>query len=50
MNASAGFTTRFSKWLTWNTSLLDRYLNHPAPGRKTNDFVYSTGLGVVFGK
>ncbi len=49
-NADISANTKISKWLTWNLALSDRYLNDPAPGRKTNDFLYSTGLGVTFGK
>jgi hypothetical protein len=45
MNADAAATTQLTKWLTWNISLSDRYLSNPAPGFKTNDFLYSTGLG-----
>lgn len=50
MNADLGASTKLKKWLTWNLSLSDRYLNHPAPGRKTNDFLYTTGLGISFAK
>jgi hypothetical protein len=50
MNSGVGAATKISKWLTWNVSLSDRYLNHPAPGRKTNDFLYTTGLGITFAK
>ena len=49
INFDTGTSTKLAKWLTWNVTLSDRYLNHPAPGRKTNDFLYTTGLGVVFG-
>jgi len=49
VNFDVGASTKISKWLNWNISLSDRYLNHPAPGRKTNDFLYTTGLGVTFG-
>jgi putative salt-induced outer membrane protein len=45
MNADAGATTQLTKWLNWNVSLSDRYLSNPVPGRKKNDFLYSTGLG-----
>ena len=38
----------FITWLTWNLSLSDRYLSNPVPGRKTNDFLYTTGLGIAF--
>jgi len=50
MNFDIGASTKISKWLTWNLALSDRYLNHPAPGRKTNDFLYTTGLGITFAK
>jgi len=50
MNFDTGATTKFSKWLNWNVSLSDRYLNHPAPGRKTNDLLYTTGLGITFAR
>jgi hypothetical protein len=45
MNADLGATTQLTKWLNWNVSLSDRYLSDPVPGRKKNDFLYSTGLG-----
>jgi putative salt-induced outer membrane protein YdiY len=50
MNFDVGASTKISKWLTWNVSLSDRYLNNPAPGRKTNDLLYTTGLGITFAK
>lgn len=49
-NFDIGLSTKLSKWLNWNVSLSDRYLNHPAPGRKTNDFLYTTGLGISFAR
>lgn len=50
VNFDVGASTKLSKWLNWNVSLSDRYLNHPAPGRKTNDLLYTTGLGITFTK
>ena len=50
MNFDVGASTKIAKWLTWNVSLSDRYLNHPAFGRKTNDFLYTTGLGITFAR
>ena len=50
VNFDVGASTKVSKWLNWNVSLSDRYLNHPAPGRKTNDFLYTTGLGIAFAR
>ncbi len=40
--------TQVKKWLTWNVTLSDRYLSDPVPGRKTNDVIYSTGVGIAF--
>ena len=48
MNFDAGATAQLKKWLTWNVTLSDRYLSDPVPGRKTNDVIYSTGLGIAF--
>ena len=48
VNFDLGLSTKLTKWLSWNMSVSDRYLNHPAPGRKTNDFLYTTGLGINF--
>jgi putative salt-induced outer membrane protein YdiY len=50
VNFDVGASTKLSKWLTWNVSLSDRYLNHPAPDRKTNDFLYTTGVGITFAR
>jgi putative salt-induced outer membrane protein YdiY len=41
-------TTKISRWLSWNLSLSDHYLHIPVVGRKTNDIIYSTGLGLIF--
>lgn len=50
MNFDVGASTKIAKWLSWNLALSDRYLNHPAPGRKSNDFLYTTGVGVTFAR
>jgi len=50
MNADMGATTQLTKWLNWNVSLSDRYLSDPVPGRKKNDFLYSTGLGFTWAR
>ena len=47
-NFDAGVSTKLAKWLNWNVAVSDRYLNHPATGRKTNDLLYITGLGITF--
>jgi putative salt-induced outer membrane protein YdiY len=50
VNFDLGLSTKLLKRLTWNVSLSDRYLSDPAPGRKKNDFLYTTGLGITFAK
>ncbi len=50
VNFDAGATTKLTKWLNWNISISDRYLNRPAQGRKSNDFLYTTGLGITFAR
>lgn len=50
MNFDLGAATAVTKWLTWNVSLSDRYLSNPVPGRKNNDFLYSTGFGFTFAR
>ena len=46
---SLGLVTRLTKVLSWQTSFNDYYLSNPAPGRKTNDLLLSTGLRLTFG-
>jgi hypothetical protein len=43
-------STKIGKWFTWNLGFSFKYLNDPAPGRKTNDILYTTGLGIVFNR
>ncbi len=50
VNFDLGLGTKILKWLTWNVSISDRYLSDPAPGRKTNDFLYTTGVGITFSR
>ncbi|MSV34530.1 MAG: DUF481 domain-containing protein [Bryobacterales bacterium] len=50
MNFDVGATTQIAKWLNWTVSLSDRYLSNPAPGRKSNDTLYATGLGFAFAR
>jgi putative salt-induced outer membrane protein YdiY len=50
MNFDAGATTQLTKWMTWNLSISDRFLNLPVAGRMKNDFLYTTGIGFAFAK
>jgi len=49
INFDTGLNTTIWKWLSWKLSLSDRYLSNPVPGRKTNDLLYTTGIGITFG-
>jgi putative salt-induced outer membrane protein YdiY len=48
VNFDIGASTQIFKWLSWNLTGSDRYLSNPAPGRKTNDVLYSLGFGINF--
>ncbi|MBI4904448.1 MAG: DUF481 domain-containing protein [Acidobacteria bacterium] len=49
-NFDFGLNTKLTKWLTWNAALSDRFLSNPAPGRKKNDVLFSTGFGFTFAR
>jgi hypothetical protein len=49
-NFDLGATTQLIKWLTWNIAISDRYLSNPAPARKKNDLLYTTGFGFSFAR
>jgi putative salt-induced outer membrane protein len=50
MNFDLGANTRLLKWLTWNLGFSDRYLSNPVSGRKANDILYTTGVGIAFAR
>jgi putative salt-induced outer membrane protein YdiY len=47
-NFDLGTVTKISKWLSWQLTASDRYISNPAPGRKTNDLLVSSGIRVTF--
>lgn len=49
-NFDLSSNTKLRKWLVWNLSFSDRYLSDPVAGRKPNDVLYTTGVGVTFGR
>ena len=49
-NFDVGASTQIFKGLSWNVSFSDRYLSNPASGRKTNDLLYTTGVGINFAR
>jgi putative salt-induced outer membrane protein YdiY len=46
---SIGLASKFYKALTWNLNFSDIYNSKPIPGKKDNDLVLTTGLGITFG-
>jgi hypothetical protein len=48
LNVDIGANTKLTRWLTWDVTLSNRRLSNPLPGRRPNDFLYSTGIGVAF--
>ena len=48
MNFDIGMVTKVAKWLSWQVTASDRYITNPAPGRKTNDLLISSGVRVTF--
>jgi putative salt-induced outer membrane protein YdiY len=50
VNFDIGLGAKIVKWLSWNLSLSDRYVSDPALGRKANDFLYTTGIGITFAR
>jgi small nuclear ribonucleoprotein (snRNP)-like protein len=50
VNFDLGVATKIKKWLSWNLALSDHYLSNPVPGRKPNDWLYTTGLGITAGR
>jgi hypothetical protein len=49
-NFDLGANTKLVEWLSWNVAISDRYLSAPVPGRRKNDFLYTTGIGVTFAR
>ena len=47
-DTSTTLSTRISSRLSLNTTVADRYLSRPLPGRQRNELVFTTGLGVRF--
>jgi hypothetical protein len=50
VNFDLNANTKLKKWLVWTVGVSDRYLSNPVVGRKANDFLYTTGLGISFAR
>ena len=48
VNFNLGTVTKIGKWLSWQITASDNYITDPAPGRKTNDLLISSGFRVTF--
>jgi len=44
-----GLASKFYRALTWNLNFGDIYNSEPVPGKKDNDLLLTTGLGITFG-
>ncbi len=49
-NFDLSAATTLKKWLSWQVTASDRLLSNPLPGRKKNDFIFTTGVRVTFAK
>jgi len=45
-----GLASKLYRALTWNMNFGDRYNSRPVPGKKNNDVLFTTGLGMSFGQ
>lgn len=50
VNFDMSASTQIVKWLSWNIAFSDRYLSAPVEDRKSNDFLYSTGVGFTWAR
>jgi putative salt-induced outer membrane protein YdiY len=44
-----GVASKFYRALTWNLNFTDLYNSQPVPGKRNNDIVLTTGIGITFG-
>jgi len=45
-----GLSSRINSWLSWQSAVSERYVSNPPAGRRRNDLLVTTGLGVNFGR
>jgi len=48
-NFDFGLASKLHGALTWNLNFGDRYVSNPVAGKKSNDVLLTTGLGLTFG-
>jgi len=44
-----GLASKLYRAITWNLNFGDRYNSRPVAGKKNNDLLLTTGLGLTFG-
>ena len=47
-NFSLGTVTKIGKWLGWQNNFSDIYVTNPPPGKKRNEFAFTSGLRLAF--
>jgi hypothetical protein len=45
-----GLASKVYRAITWNLNFTDLYNSKPVMGKKNNDVLFTTGLGLTFGK
>lgn len=50
LNFDASAVTALWRWLGWQFTFSDRLLSDPAPGRKKNDLLFTTGFRLTFSR
>jgi putative salt-induced outer membrane protein YdiY len=50
MNFDGGANFKLTRTLNWNVALSDRYLSNPIAGKKHNDVLLTTGIGITFSR
>jgi putative salt-induced outer membrane protein YdiY len=48
LNFDGGASLKLTRALSWNVTLTDRYLSNPLPGKRKNDTLLTTGIGISF--
>lgn len=49
-NMDVGIDTKLWKMLSWQVTASDHYITNPAPGRKTNDLLLTSGIRFTFSR
>lgn len=50
INFDLSQATTLRKWLAWQVTVSNRFISNPAPGRKTNDILVTTGFRITFAR